>query len=98
MKSEVTETHETGDSNVPCELFGTMDAPTRSRMSRWVRGAMWRCEVCGVKSWPGPNVLTAHHLDGNKWNLLPCKETKPFYCGTYPENNVCEHSGDADAT
>jgi len=38
----------------------------------WVRGrACWRCELCGVKNGSGPNVLTVHHLDGNKWNLLP---------------------------
>ena len=32
---------------------------------------MWRCELCGVKNRIGPDLLTAHHLDGNKWNLLP---------------------------
>jgi len=41
-------------------------------MSRWVRGrACWRCELCGVRNGPAPNLLTVHHLDGNKWNLLP---------------------------
>src|SRR4030042_5903095 len=41
-----------------------------SRTSRWVRGrASWRCELCGVKNGPPPNLLTVHHLDGNKWNL-----------------------------
>ncbi|WP_455363298.1 HNH endonuclease [[Eubacterium] cellulosolvens] len=49
------------------------DYPPRwSRMSRWVRGrASWHCELCGVKNGPPPNLLTVHHLDGNKWNLLP---------------------------
>lgn len=43
-----------------------------SRVSRWVRGrACWRCELCGVKNGPPPNTLTVHHLDGDKWNLLP---------------------------
>ena len=52
---------------------GASDYPPRwSRVSRWVRGrACWRCELCGVKNGPAPNVLTVHHLDGNKWNLLP---------------------------
>ncbi len=52
---------------------GASDYPPRwSRVSRWVRGrAGWRCELCGVKNGPAPNVLTVHHLDGNKWNLLP---------------------------
>ena len=46
--------------------------PCWSRVSRWVRGrACWRCELCGVKNGPPPNLLTVHHLDGNKWNLLP---------------------------
>ena len=46
--------------------------PCWRRMSRWVRGhASWRCELCGVKNGPPPNLLTVHHLDGNKWNLLP---------------------------
>jgi hypothetical protein len=46
--------------------------PRWKRMSRWVRGhAGWRCELCGVKNRPSPNLLTVHHLDGNKWNLLP---------------------------
>jgi hypothetical protein len=41
-------------------------------VSRWVRGrAGWRCELCGVKNGAPPNLLTVHHLDGNKWNLLP---------------------------
>ena len=53
--------------------LGASDYPPRwSRVSRWVRGrAGWRCELCGVKNGPAPNVLTVHHLDGNKWNLLP---------------------------
>ncbi len=52
---------------------GASDSPPRwSRVSRWVRGrASWRCEICGAKNEPAPNVLTVHHLDGNKWNLLP---------------------------
>jgi len=52
---------------------GASDYPPRwSRISRWVRGrAGWRCELCEVKNGPSPNVLTVHHLDGNKWNLLP---------------------------
>ena len=33
--------------------------------------AMWRCEFCGVGNEIGSDVLTVHHLDGNKWNLLP---------------------------
>ena len=42
------------------------------RMSRWVRTrAGWRCELCEVKNGPPPYVLTVHHLDGDKWNLLP---------------------------
>jgi 5-methylcytosine-specific restriction endonuclease McrA len=46
--------------------------PQWSRTSRWVRGhAGWRCELCGVKNGPPPNLLTVHHLDNNKWNLLP---------------------------
>jgi hypothetical protein len=46
--------------------------PCWGRMSRWVRGhAGWRCELCGVKNGPPPNLLTVHHLDNNKWNLLP---------------------------
>ena len=46
--------------------------PRWSRMSRWVRGrAGWCCELCGVKNGPPPNLLTVHHLDGDKWNLLP---------------------------
>jgi hypothetical protein len=46
--------------------------PRWSRVSRWVRGrACWRCELCGVKNGPPPNLLTVHHLGGNKWNLLP---------------------------
>ena len=51
----------------------TTDYPPRwSRMSRSVRGrAIWRCELCGVKNGIGLDVLTVHHLDGNKWNLLP---------------------------
>jgi hypothetical protein len=32
---------------------------------------MWRCEFCGVKNGIRPDVLTVHHLDGNKWKLLP---------------------------
>ena len=32
---------------------------------------MWRCELCGVKNGIRPDVLTVHHLDSNKWNLLP---------------------------
>jgi hypothetical protein len=31
--------------------------------------AGWRCERCGVAHGPIPNVLTVHHLDGNKANL-----------------------------
>jgi hypothetical protein len=52
---------------------GASNYPPRwSRVSRWVRGrACWRCELCGVRNGPVPNVLTVHHLDGNKWNLLP---------------------------
>ena len=52
---------------------GTSDYPPRwSRVSRWIRGrAAWRCELCGVRNGPAPNVLTVHHLDRNKWNLLP---------------------------
>ena len=46
--------------------------PRWSRTSKWLRGhAGWRCELCGVKNGPPPNLLTVHHLDGNKWNLLP---------------------------
>ena len=46
--------------------------PRWGRVSRWVRGrAGWRCELCGIKNGPAPNVLTVHHLDCNKWNLLP---------------------------
>ena len=33
--------------------------------------AMWRCEFCGVENEIGSDVLTVHHLDGNKWNLSP---------------------------
>ena len=34
----------------------------------------WRCERCGAEHGPPPNVLTVHHLDGDKsncadWNL-----------------------------
>lgn len=32
---------------------------------------MWRCEFCGVENEIGSDVLTVHHLDGNKWNLSP---------------------------
>lgn len=46
--------------------------PRWSSMSRWLKGrAGWRCELCGVKNGIGPDVLAVHHLDGNKWNLLP---------------------------
>jgi len=46
--------------------------PRWGRMSRWVRGcAGWHCELCGAKNGPPPSLLTVHHLDGNKWNLLP---------------------------
>ena len=46
--------------------------PRWSRMSRWIRGrACLRCEPCGVNNGPPPNLLTVHHLDGNKWNLPP---------------------------
>jgi len=46
--------------------------PRWSRISRWVRGrACWRCELCGVRNGPPPNLLTVHHLDRNKWNLSP---------------------------
>jgi hypothetical protein len=46
--------------------------PRWGRISRWVRGrAGWRCELCGVKNGSSTNVLTVHHLDHNKWNLLP---------------------------
>ena len=46
--------------------------PRWGRMSRWVRlHAGWHCELCGVKNGPPPNLLTVHHLNGNKWNLLP---------------------------
>ena len=46
--------------------------PRWGRMSKWVRGrAGWRCELCRVRNGPPPNLLTVHHLDGNKWNLLP---------------------------
>ena len=46
--------------------------PRWGRMSRWVREhAGWRCELCGAKNGPPPNLLTVHHLDSNKWNLLP---------------------------
>ena len=31
--------------------------------------AGWQCERCSVKHGGPPNVLTVHHLDGNKWNL-----------------------------
>ena len=31
--------------------------------------AGWKCERCGVKHGHAPNVLTVHHLDGNKGNL-----------------------------
>ena len=34
---------------------------------------MWRCEFCGVKNEICPDVLTVHHLDDNKWKLLPWK-------------------------
>jgi hypothetical protein len=29
----------------------------------------WRCERCDAPHGPVPNVLTVHHLDGDKWNL-----------------------------
>jgi len=46
--------------------------PRWSRTSRWIRGrACWRCELCGTKNRHPPNLLTVHHLDGDKWNLLP---------------------------
>lgn len=37
--------------------------------------AGWRCVRCGVPHGPPPNVLTVHHLDGDKsncawWNLV----------------------------
>lgn len=31
--------------------------------------ASWKCERCGVPHGGVPNVLTVHHLDGDKWNL-----------------------------
>ena len=31
--------------------------------------AGWKCERCGVQHGPIPNVLTVHHLDGDKWNM-----------------------------
>jgi hypothetical protein len=35
--------------------------PRWGRMSRWVRGhAGWRCELCGVRNGPPPNLLTVH--------------------------------------
>ena len=46
--------------------------PRWSRVSRWMRGrAGWCCELCGTKNRHPPNRLTVHHLDGNKWNLMP---------------------------
>ena len=36
----------------------------------WVKdSALWRCERCRVAHGDVPNVLTVHHLDGDKWNL-----------------------------
>lgn len=31
--------------------------------------AGWRCERCGAPHGPVPNVLTVHHLDGDKHNM-----------------------------
>ena len=46
--------------------------PNWEDVSRRVKKrARWRCELCGAKNGPPPNVLTVHHLDGDKWNLLP---------------------------
>lgn len=55
---------------------GTGDYPANwKEIARRVKDeADWRCVRCGTKHGPPPDVLTVHHLDGDKsncawWNL-----------------------------
>jgi hypothetical protein len=63
---------ETGPSCRNGEVIPTGEYPPNwEDVSRRVKErARWQCELCGAKNGPSPNVLTVHHLDGDKWNLL----------------------------
>lgn len=53
-----------------CRFF-MVAYPPQWPIAAWFvkENAGWRCERCGVPHGDVPNVLTVHHLDGNKWNL-----------------------------